>query len=267
MNAALFRHTWRMQALKLAIVSIALAIWGFLLPLIYAKFGSQFRSVMESGIFPEQFAKFGGGDIFSLPGSIALSLIHPISIILTSVFAIGFSASAIAGERQQGTLEVTLARAISRRTLYLTLLAAAFGFVAVTIAALLAGGVAGSLFAGVIAEFPIRNAPLLWLNSVLLFGAFAAVGLAASVSFDRLAPALGITLGFVVLMYFLDILGSLWPAAELLQPYSLFHYLKAKPILLGTVAPFDDMVLVTVITAAVVWALVVFPRRDLAAPS
>ena len=100
-----------------------------------------------------------------------------------------------------------------------------------------------------------------------MFGSFAAVGLAASASFDRVAPALGVTLGFVVLMYFLEILGSLWPAAEMLQPYSLFHYLKPKAVLRGAGAPFDQGILATVIVVAVAWALVVFPRRDLAAPS
>jgi ABC-2 type transport system permease protein len=267
MNGALFRQTWRAQRLKLAVVSGALVIWGFLMPLVYAKFGSQFRAIMESGMLPAQAAKFGSGDIFSLPGSIALSLIHPIAIILTSVFSVGFSASAIAGERQRGTLEVALARPIARRTFYLTLLGAAFGFVAITVAALLAGSVAGATFAGVISEFPARYAPLLWLSAVLLFGSFAAVGLAASASFDRVAPALGVTLGFVVLMYFLEILGSLWPAAEMLQPYSLFHYLKPKAVLRGAGAPFDQAILATVIVVAVAWALAVFPRRDLAAPS
>jgi ABC-type transport system involved in multi-copper enzyme maturation permease subunit len=265
-NGVLFRQTWRTQRLKLAVVSIALVVWGFLMPLIYARFGSRFRAIMESGIFPAQFARFGG-DIFSLPGSIALGLIHPIAIILTSVFSVGFSASAIAGERQRGTLEVALARPIARRTYYLTLLQAALGFVGVTVAALLVGSVAGAAFAGVIGEYPVRNVSLLWLNGVLLFGSFAAVGLAASVSFDRVAPALGVTLGFVVLMYFLDILGALWPAAEGLQPYSLFHYLKAKAILLGAAAPFDNAMLAAVIVLAVAWALVVFPRRDLAAPN
>jgi len=266
-NRALFRQTWRAQRLKLAVVSTALVVWGFLMPLIYARFGSQFRAIVESGIVPEQLAKFGGGDIFSLQGSIALGFIHPIAIILTSVFSVGFSAGAIAGERQRGTLEVALARPIARRTFYLTLLEAAFGFVGVTIAALLAGAAVGAAFAGVGGEFPFRHVPLLWLNGVLLFGAFTAVGLAASASFDRVAPALGVTLGFVVLMYFLDILGSLWPAAERLQAYSLFHYLKAKAILVGRAAPIDLAILATVIAAAVAWALVVFPRRDLAAPS
>ena len=63
------------------------------------------------------------------------------------------------------------------------------------------------------------------------------------------------------------ILGSLWPAAEMLQPYSLFHYLKAKAILVGVNTPFDNAILAAVIVVAVAWGLMVFPRRDLAAPS
>ena len=267
MNSALLRHTWRVQRTKLAIVSIALTVWGFLLPVVYARFGAQFSALMQSGILPEQFARFGGGDVFTLAGSIALGFIHPIGIILTSVFAVGFSSSAIAGERQRGTLEVALARPMSRRELYLSLLVASFGFIAVAIAALLVGSVSGAAFAGVVQELAFRNLPLLWLNTVLLFGALAAIALAASVSFDRVTPALGSTLGIVIAMYVLEVLGSLWPAAEVLQPYSLFHYLKARAILTGFVAPFDVAVLSSVILIAMAWALVVFPRRDLAAPS
>jgi ABC-type transport system involved in multi-copper enzyme maturation permease subunit len=267
MNGPLFRQTWRSQRLRLTLVSIGLVIWGILLPVIYAQFGSQFQALMESGVFPEEFARFGSGDIFSLPGSIALSFIHPIAIILTSVFAVGFSSSAVAGERQRGTLEVALARPISRRELYLTLLASSFSFVAITTAALLAGSLVGSAFAGVIGELGVRNVPLLWLNGVFLFGAFSAIGLAASVSFDRFAPALGVTLAIVIVSYVLEVLGSLWPDAEFLQPYSLFHYLKPKGVLTGAVQPLDFAVLAAVIGVAIAWALGIFPRRDLAAPS
>ena len=267
MNRALLRHTWRVQRTRLAVVSAALAIWGFLPPVIYARFGAQFGVLFDSGMLPEQFARFGGGDVFSLAGSIALSLIHPIAIILTSVFAVGFAASAVAGERQRGTLEVALSRPLSRQGFYFSLLAASIGFIAITIAALLAGSVSGAAFAGVAGELAFGTLPLLWLNSVLLFCAFASIALAASVSFDRLSPAMGWTLGVVIVMYVLEVLGSLWPSAERLQPYSLFHYLKAKAILTGSVPFFDLAVLLGVIVVGAWWALVVFPRRDLAAPS
>jgi len=266
-NVTLYRHAWRTQRVRLAVVSAGLLLWGFLLPVIYAQFGSQFRALFESGIMPAQFARFGGGDIFSLAGAIALSLIHPIAMILTSIFAVGFASCAVAGERQRGYLEVVLARPISRPALYATLAAAAFSFVALSITALLTGSLAGSTVAGVIGELNVGNLPLLWLNAFLLFGSFAAIGLAASVSFDRLPPALGVTIGIVVSTYTIDVLGSLWPRAEFLQPYSLFHYLQAKAILTGAAEPGDLVVLAAVIAAAVGWALIVFPRRDLAAPS
>jgi beta-exotoxin I transport system permease protein len=266
MSGALLRHTWRMQRVRLAFVSLALMIWGSLTPFIYAKFGSQFKALLDSGMYPRQFARFGGGDVFSLPGAVALSLIHPIALILASVFAVGFSTSAIAGERQRGTLEVVLARPIGRRRYYFTLLAASFGFVAIAIAALLAGNVSGSSLAGVLAELPLARMPLVWVNGVLLFGAFATIGLAASASFDRAAPAIGWTLGIVVVMYVLEVLGSLWPDAEFLQPYSLFHYLRPRALLTGAAEARDFAVLLTVIVAGIGWAIGVFPRRDLSAP-
>src|SRR5690349_10583180 len=148
-NLPLFRHTWRLQRVKLALVSIALLVWGGVPPFIYSRFGSQFEAMLQSGIFPEEFARFGNGDIFSLTGSMAISLIHPIALVLTSVFAVGFSTASIAGERQRGTLEVVLARPLSRQSLYFTLLAAAFTFVATAIAALLAGSLVGASLAGV----------------------------------------------------------------------------------------------------------------------
>jgi len=266
MNGALFRHTWHSQRIRLALVSFGLLVWGSLLPFIYATFGSRFKSLLESGLLPQQFARFGGGDVFTLSGSVALSLIHPIPMILTSVFAVGFSANAIAGERQRGTLEVVLARPLARRSLYFTLLISTFGFIAIAIAMVLAGNILGSTLSGVLAELPLRRMPLVWLNGVLLFGSFAAIGLALSSSFDRAAPAIGWTLGIVVVMYVLEVLGSLWPDAEFLQPYSLFHYLKPRAVLTGGAQAFDFALLATVIVVAMAWAIAVFPRRDLAAP-
>ncbi len=211
--------------------------------------------------------EFGGGDVFSLSGSIALGSIHPIALVLNSIFAVGFSVSAIAGERQRGTLEVLLARPLSRRTAYTTLLVAGFLFVAAAISATVVGSFVGSAIAGVTDELDVGRLPLLWLNGVLLFGAITAIGLAASVSFDRLSPALGVTIAIVVVMYFLDVLGQFWADAKFLQPYSLFYYYDPKDLLDGAARIGDFVVLAVVTAIAIAWALVEFPRRDLAAPS
>ena len=102
---------------------------------------------------------------------------------------------------------------------------------------------------------------------MLLYGAFAAVALGASVSFDRLTPALGVALAFVLVSYFLEAVGSLWPDAAFLQDYSLFHYLDARRALTGLPDARDFAILGAVIVAGIGYALVLFPRRDLAAPA
>jgi ABC-2 type transport system permease protein len=266
-NRTLFGRTVAAQAAKLVVIVVAIFLWGLLMPVIYSQFGVQFRELMDSGLIPEQFANFGGGNIFSLPGSIALGFIHPIALVLTSVFAVGFASSAVAGERQRGTLEVILARPVSRRVLYATLLVATLLFIGLVIAGLLAGTLVGAAAGSVLDEVDVTRYPLVWLNGWLLFGAIASIGLAASVSFDRLMPALGITLAVTIVSYFLQILGSLWPDAEVLQPYSLFHYLDPQAVLTGDADPFAFAILATVAIAGVVVALAVFPRRDIAAPS
>jgi ABC-2 type transport system permease protein len=267
MNLAYFTHLWRAFWFRLLLVVVALVIWGSLLPIVYDAFGQQFKDILKSGIIPSQFAQFGGGDIFSLSGSVALGFIHPFAVALNLVFAVGFAAAAIAGERQRGTLEVLLARPISRRTVYMTVALATTLFIALTVAALTAGALLGSAITGRVDELGASNLPLLWLNGVLLYGAFGAVSLAASVSFDRLGPAIGVALAFVLVSYFFEAIGSLWPEAAFLLDYSLFHYVDARAVLTGLPEARDFGILAAVIVAAVVYALAAFPRRDLAAPA
>jgi beta-exotoxin I transport system permease protein len=266
-SGVLFGHLWRSQRTKLVIVCVAIGAWSVVMPIVYQSFGHQMQALIDSGVVPKQLTNFGGGDVFSLAGAIALGYVHPISIILVAIFAIGFTTSAVAGERQRGTLEVLLARPVSRRQVYLTLLATTLLFVGLVLLASSIGSMIGASIAGVLGELHVERLPLLWLNGVLLWGAIAGLGLAASVSFDRLTPALGITMAIVVVSYFLEVLGSLWPDAAGLQPYSLFHYLAARDVLNGSATPAGFVLLAVVVAAAVGWALVVFPRRDLAAPS
>lgn len=267
MNRALFLQTLWSQRVKVLVVFLALTVWGALLPIVYGAFGQTFKDIISSGLIPEELTQFGGGDIFSLSGSIALGAIHPISLTLNSIFAVGFATSAIAGERQRGTLEVMLARPISRRTAYLTLLVATLNFVGIALVATLVGAIVGAAIGGVLDELAVDRLPIVWLNGFLLFGSIAAIGLAASASFDRLTPALGITLAIVVVMYFLEVLGTFWPSAKGLQPYSLFHYYQPKALLVSGASPVDLALLATVAAVAIAWALFEFPRRDLAAPS
>jgi ABC-2 type transport system permease protein len=270
MSTVLLRRTLAANRWRVAIIGVGLALWGFLLPVIYATFGADFRRLVDSGLFAQAFdafSAFTGGSIFTLNGSVALGFIHPIAIGLVAVLAIGYPVAAIAGERQRGTLEVLLARPISRRGMYRTALASTVFFVAFAMAANLAGVVAGAALFGVAGELDLGRLLLAWANAVLLFAALGSVALAASASFDRLVPALGIAIGFAIVSYAVEFLGALWPDIAGLRPWSLFHYFQAAEILSGRASPGDLGVLVAVTAAAATFGLWIFPRRDLAAPS
>lgn len=266
-NRPLLWHTWRTHRVRLAIVSLSLAVWAFLMPVIYATFGRQMEVILESGIIPEAFLSLMGADPFSLDGSVALGAVHPFAIALQVVYPVGFAAVAIAGERQRGTLEVLLSRPLSRRVLYLTLLVAIVGAAVVTTMATTLGTLAGAALYDVGGGLDMGEQALLGLNNVLLLAALGGISLAASASFDRLTPALGIALAVTLLGYVLEILGSLWPDAAFLQPYSLFHYLRPLEILGGKADLTDLLVLAGVLVASTAYGLWCFPRRDLAAPT
>ncbi len=271
MSPVLFRHLVEGQRVRLVIVAAALALWGFLLPMVYATFGADIAAIARIGTFRtiiELFSRFSGGDILSLDGLVgALGFVHPIAIALIAVYSLGFPIAAVAGERQRGTLEIVLARPIGRIALYGTVLAATVIFVIVCVTAIVAGIAVGAMAGGVGGELSIGPLLACWLNAVALHGALAAVGLAVAVCFDRLGTVLGIALGLTIAWYTMEFLGALWPTADWLRPWSPFHYLQGAEVLAGRLDPGNVVVLLGVAAAAIVASVVVFPRRDIAAPS
>ncbi|MEP6680741.1 MAG: ABC transporter permease subunit [Chloroflexota bacterium] len=267
MNARLLLQTWRWQRVRLLVIVVAAIGWGSLFPIFYSAFSDALRSLANAGTIPKELFNFGSGSLFTLPGALTLGLEHPISLAMLGVFAVGATTGAIAGERQRGTLEVLLARPISRRTLYITVAVALLAVIGLVLAAILAGMAIGAATQGLLNQIDLGQLPLVFANGLLLWGAFAAFGLATSVSFDRTGPALGLTMAYVLLNYFLEILGSLLTDAAWTQKYSLFHHFQPGQILTGKADALDFFILAVAVVIPVVYALIAFPRRDLAAPS
>ena len=101
------------------------------------------------------------------------------------------------------------------------------------IVAILAGMFVSATLVGLADELDASQMPPVVLNGFGLWAGFATFGLAASVSFDRPGPALGVTLSWLLLHYFLEILGSLWTDVAWTQQYSLLHHFNPGQILEG----------------------------------
>src|SRR5687768_6766062 len=194
MNGRLFRQTLRWQRTRLLIVVVAGIAWGAIIPVIYDAFSDVIRDLANSGAFPQEMLNIGSGSLFTLPGSITLGLQHPLALSMLGIFAVGASSTAVAGERARGTLEVLLARPISRTTLYVSILVALLLVVLIALTAILGGMVGGAAVIGLVDELDLGLLPLVILNGFGLWAAFTTFGLAASVSFDRPGPAIGLSL-------------------------------------------------------------------------
>lgn len=267
MSGRVVRQTLRWLRARIGAVVVAGIAWGALMPFIYTQFSDVFREMAAAGQIPEALLNFGSGSLFTLPGTFTLGFQHPIAIALLAIFAVGAASTAVAGERVRGTLEVLLARPLSRVALYWSLLAALLLAVLVALVALLAGMYGGTVANGLTDEIDASQMPLVVLNGFGLWAAFTTFSLAASVTFDRPGPAIGISLAWLLIHYFLEILGSLWTDAAWTQEYSLLHHFNPGEILTGSLDPIDLVIVFAAAIVPIAYALYVFPQRDLAAPS
>jgi ABC-2 type transport system permease protein len=267
MSPRLFLQTLRWQRVRLIVVVLAGIAWGVIMPVIYDAFDDFIRDLANSGAFPEQMLNIGSGSLFNLPGTITLGFQHPLALAMLAIFAVGAGSTAVAGERESGTLEVLLARPISRTTLYVTILVALLLACLLVLLAILGGMIAGTVVVNLIDELDLSQLPLVVLNGFGLWAAFTTFALAASVSFDRPGPAIGLSVAYLMLNYFLEILGSLWTDVAWTQEYSLLHHFNPGEILTGQLDPIDLVIVFAAAAIPFVYALLVFPKRDLAAPS
>jgi ABC-type transport system involved in multi-copper enzyme maturation permease subunit len=259
-----WRQIWRRQRLKVVVVSAFVLLWGLLGPVIYHTVANQLTTVRS---LPKAFTNFGSGNLFTLGGTLTIMFEHPFLIALLATIVVGMTAPAIAGARASGILEVLLARPLPRNRLLLTHAAAVSSMLALAVAALIVGVLLGAAVVGVSDQVPASALPMVWLNGFLLFAAFAAFGLAATASFDRSGPAIAVTLGFLLVNYFVEVLGSLWEPAQPYQKLSLFHHFVTGDIIAGNTSLTDLLLLCGCIAVAAAYAGWRFPSRDIAAPS
>lgn len=267
MNGPLLRYTFASNLVKLLVIGAGLVLMGVITPLMFKAFGQEVGAFVQSVPLLRQFSDFGGGDIFSLTGSVALAFTHPFTLLLVGIMAVAFPALAIAGERDRGTLEVTLSRPVSRRGLLATLYLAGLVFIASLLATLVVTVAVTTYLVGLGHELALGNLLQLYLAACLLFVAFMSLAFAVSVVSDRAGPAIGIPAVIILLNYLAWAIGSIWPDVKWLGDYSLFNLLQAQEVLASGLATTDVLALLFFSSIFVMLAWYAFPRRDLPAPS
>ncbi len=196
-------------------------------------------------------------------GILAFGWNHPVALALGAAVAVVLAAQAVAGEIENGTLELLLSQPLSRRNyLFAHVL---FALLALGVLSLLGvlGTYLGQKYYG-LALFEWRPLRQLALNFFALNAAWYGLALLLSVFARESGRVTGATFLFALLSYVVQALGKLWPAAGLLLPYSLYSYYAPAEILIQEASTAKALtVLGSVCVCSLGLSLWRFQRRDI----
>jgi ABC-2 type transport system permease protein len=208
------------------------------------------------------FIAFGGSvDYTSAAGYLGSELFSFMVPLLLLVASIGAGARAIAGEEEQGTLDLLVANPLSRRRLVFEKLGALVLEIAFLGAVLWVALGVGTRVAGM--EIGLANLAAATLDATLLALLFGVLALLVGSAVGRRGLALAVSTAAAVLAYLVNALAAIVGALEPVQKLSPFyHYVAGDPLRQGLAL---DHAAVLAITGAAVAALApfVFDARDL----
>ncbi len=251
-----------------ALLAVSVLLFGGFEVLICAivttlDLGTVLENVMTSA--PPFFSsligeQFGG---LTLRGILAFGWNHPVALALGTGVAIALGSRAVAGEIDQGAMELLLTQPLSRLRYY----AAHALFGATALALLTLAGIAGTLVGQRLYDldpFGARDLALLGTLYWLLNVAWFAIALALSAR-GREGGAVAMAVFFLALLsYLVNAIGSVLDSIAFALPFSLYTWFSPRDVLVEPVPQTTAIaVLVSVAVVAVFTGATLFQRRDL----
>ena len=206
-----------------------------------------------------------GGDLLKsgeLQGLLTIGYQHPFMMFLNMVYAVGVPTGLLTAEVQKGTMELVLSRSVSKTHVYIC--AAVLTIVGMF-------GLEIVMFLGTVASVNIYTftEPInLWLfariavTGGLLASTFGAFALLSAALFGQFYMALGASVAFLSLNYFISIVSQWWPALKFLRYATLFSLVFYSRVWFEW--PWQNLaILGGIMLAAVIAGGLIWRRRDL----
>lgn len=265
-HRAVFAHAVR-AALRTGVISaLGLGAFTWIIMASSASFSADAANVPPIIADPPRaiVALLGGAaDLLHAPGWLAAGLVHPIVLSLSAVGAFLVPASSGVSELERGTLDLVLARPVSRTAVIGAKTAAAL----VILAVVMCGGILGTLVARVTVDgassLSVASVLRAFAGQFLLFACFAMLALWIFASAHVRSRALGTTIGVLIGAFLVNFLSLLFDVLEPIGYATPFRYFRAGSVLAGGgwVAGFG--VLAATSGAFALVARRTFARRDL----
>lgn len=253
-----FRKTMR----DLRGVTIGIAFLVTVMALLDLLIYPSYRDAFGSFEIPDAMKGFLGEatDLATPEGFLTAEYFSWIPLLLVTLAIVGGSA-AFAGEEGASTMDLLLAQPIKRWELAVAKGAALALSIALAALSSLIGFTVGLMFVdfdiglGRIAEAVVYMIPLAW--------AFAGAALLASAALSSRAAAAMVITGYLVLSYFVQVLGDVAPVLENVRRLSPFYWSDASRVLLNGFDWLRAGAFLLIALAAFALAIWLFERRDI----
>ncbi len=217
-------------------------------------------------MLPSFIKAFMGGEILqvgNIAGLIAIGYQDPLVLLLDMLFAVGVPTALLAGEVQRGTMELILSRQTTKTHIYICAgLITVVGMYALVIV-MFTGTVAATRLYDFDQAVPLYSFFKMAIVGGMLASAVGGIALLAAACFRR-GLAVSVTVGYLVVNYFVSIITDWWPRMKWLEPTTIFNYVDGPEIFGKPGWPIGDMcVLLSLLAVSTVLGGIIWSRRDL----
>lgn len=246
--------------------SLSIAVLVVLLMLIYPSIhqqAAQLDQVMKQ--LPESVRALRGGDtdLTSPIGYLNAELFYITLPLLLIIMAVGLGGSLLAKDEQEHTLELVLARPVSRGSVLFA--KALSGLVIIAIVGIVASAATVLMAKAVSMDIAMRNVLLTGICTTIFAASFGAITFAlsaASLLSRRLAVAIAVLASFGG--YLLESLSGVSDYIKTPAKLLPYHYFTPHELLAGSVPRGLVFYMLGIFAAAIVISYLGFRRRDLA---
>lgn len=214
---------------------------------------------------PEMMKAFGIEELVfdTLESYLAMEQFSFVWPIMMLFLVISLAGNALAGDIGRGTIELWLARPISRLKLYLGRYLAGLGsFSLFTLVSIFSVFPIAELLN---IDYRIFNYFKLALVGFLFGWALFSIAFMLSAMFSDKGKVYGITAGLIVVMYVIKIVATLKESLQDLKYFSFFHYYNQSQLLIhNNIESLAIIVFTAVIVVCTILGAIWFKKRDIA---
>ena len=260
----------RFWTLRILLAWCLIALWIFLFQIAVCGIvhdNEKVKAFLQYiDMLPSFIKAFMGGDVIQLgniAGLISIGYQEPFILLLYMLYAVGVPTALLAGEVQRGTMELILSRQTTKTQIYICAgLITVVGMYALVVVMFL-GTVAATNLYDFEQEVPLYSFFKLAINGGILASAVGGIALLAAACFRR-GTAVGVTVAYLVVNYFAEMIAEWWPRMKWLEPITLFNYVDDAKIFTQSAWPVGDMsILISILVISTVAGGVIWSRRDL----